>query len=354
MKKRQTAKGLRKSMRAGIKKNKVTPLWKAPKGTDDFLISTGSTLVDLAISGRRFHGGGIPMGIFVEIFGQSSKGKTVILLEIAGNVQRMGGDYLFLDPEARVNKDFARIFGFTLNEDKYKNPDTINDAFAMIKAWNPTGAGPHVVLIDSIAALVADEELTDGGTEYSGARRARDFSQQLRQITRIIGDKNYLILATNQVRQNVGASKYEKKYKPTGGEAPKFYSSLRLELKAPPSEGNIPLEKTIKGVKQKRNVGVNTNIFVEKSTIATPYQTGLMSILFDYGIDDITPNIRFLKRNTKSTVYVLGTDKIGSNITDAVKYIEKNDLQDELKKEVIELWLEIQKALTPDRKPKRR
>lgn len=334
------------------KNKKQKGLWTPPKGTNKFLLSTGSTLVDLAITGRRFIGGGIPMGILVEIFGASSKGKTVMLLEMAGNVQRMDGDYMFLDPEARVSKDFARIFGFEMNEDKYKKPNTVEDAFTLIKKWNPKGKGPFVVFIDSIAALVSKEENEDKGDEYSGARRARDFSQQLRQITRIIAQKEYLIICTNQIRQNLGAGPYGKKTKPTGGEAPKFYSSLRLELKAPPSEGIIKMEKSIKGVKQKRNIGVQTNIYVEKSTISTPYQTGLMRILFDYGIDSITTDLKFLKKNTGSSSFILNDEKIGSRINDAVEYIEKNGLENELKEEVIDLWTKIQKALTPDRKRK--
>jgi len=129
------------------KKEKTQGLWSPPKGTNKFLLSTGSTLVDLAITGRRFTGGGIPMGIFVEIFGASSKGKTVLLLEMAGNVQRMKGDYLFLDPEARVSKEFAKIFDFNFNEEKYRKPNTIEEAFTIIRMWNPKGNGPFVIFV---------------------------------------------------------------------------------------------------------------------------------------------------------------------------------------------------------------
>ena len=324
------------------KKEKTTGLWTPPKGTDKFLLSTGSTLVDLAITGRRFTGGGIPMGIFVEIFGASARGKTVMLLEMAGNVQRMGGDYLFLDPEARVNPSFASIFGFNISDDKYKKPSIVEDAFTLIKKWKPEGKGPHVVFIDSIAALVAKEEDEDKGDEYSGARRARDFSQQLRQITRIINQRDLLVICTNQVRQNLGAGPYGKKTKATGGEAPKFYSSLRLELKAPSSEGVVKEKKKIKGVLHTRNIGVQTDIFIEKSTIATPYQTGLMRILFDYGVDDIVPNLRFLKKNTGSSQFVLGGENIGNTLNAAVSYIEENSLEGDLKEEVTNLWLTIQ------------
>jgi len=333
-------------------------LWTPPVGSDSFILSTGSTLVDLAISGRRFTGGGIPMGIFCEIFGASARGKTVMMLEMAGIVQRMEGDYLFIDPEARVNKEFAKIFGFNMSSGKYKKPNTVEEAFDYVRKWEPKGKGPHTVFMDSLAAFESKEESQDKGDEYSGARKAKEFSQELRKITRVIEERNYLILATNQIRQNLGAGMYAKKTKSTGGEAPKFYSSLRLELKKPPRDGEIKMEKTIRGVVHKRVTGVQTDVFIEKSTVSTPHQIGLMRILFDYGVDDIVPNLMFLKKNTKGTGFTLGGVDLGSNVNKAVEYIEHDKPRtrririEELKEEVIDVWTEIQKELTPDRKRK--
>jgi len=335
-------------------------LWTPPKGSDDFLISTGSLLVDLAISGRRFKGGGIPVGIFCEIFGDSSRGKTVMLLEIAGMVQRMGGDYLFIDPEARVNPQFAKIFGFDLDNDKYFNPDTIEESFKLIKKWNPKGNGPFVILKDSLAAFASKEENDGKGDEYSGARKAKEFSQEFRQICRTIAEKEFLFIATNQIRQNLGAGPFGKKTKATGGEAPKFYSSLRLELKKPAKEGIIKEEKTIRGVKHRQVIGVQTDVFVEKSTVSVPHNSGLMRILFDYGIDDITANLQYIKKNTKNTQYTLGEKTIGRSLKDAIRYIEhpKEKVMkkriEALKDDVINLWTDIQKEFVPDRKKKLR
>ena len=350
-------KSLGDSLRSQVKskianEKKESSIWTPPKGTGKFLLSTGSTLVDLAITGRRFRGGGIPFGIFCEIFGASARGKTVKLLEMAGNIQRMGGDYLFIDPEARVNKEFARIFDFNINDDKYKKSATAEEAFDLIRKWKPEGKGPHAIFMDSLAAFVSDDENEDKGDNFSGARKAKEFSQELRKSTRLIEEKNYLVVATNQVRQILGATAFQKKTKATGGEAPKFYASLRLELLKPPSDGKIILKKTINGVDHTRTAGVQTKVFVEKSTISSPYQSGIMRILFDYGVDDITPNLVYLKRNLKTTTYVLKGEKIGSSITSAINYIEKNNLEKELREEVIDLWTTIQKALTPDRKKK--
>ena len=348
---------IKKRIRDG-KKEESTGLWTPPTGSDSFILSTGSTLVDLAISGRRFTGGGIPMGIFCEIFGASARGKTVMLLEMAGIVQRMAGDYLFVDPEARVNKEFAKIFGFNMSDGKYKKPNTVEEAFDYVRKWEPKGKGPHVVFMDSLAAFESKEESQDKGDEYSGARKAKEFSQELRKITRVIEKKNYLVLATNQIRQNLGAGLYAKKTKATGGEAPKFYSSLRLELKKPSRDGEIKMEKTIRGVLHKRITGVQTDVFVEKSTVSTPHQTGLMRILFDYGVDDIIPNLMFLKRNSIGGSFVLDGKPIASSMDKAIQYIEHDNPKirrirtAKLKHEVVGLWTDIQKALTPDRKRK--
>jgi RecA/RadA recombinase len=102
-----------------------------PEYDGDFgtVISTGSTLLDLAISGGRIRGGGLPGGILVEVFGPSGSGKTVLLSEIAGAVQRQGGSIMFKDPEARLNPQFAKLFGLELKEGDYSNPDTVNEVF---------------------------------------------------------------------------------------------------------------------------------------------------------------------------------------------------------------------------------
>ncbi|GAG72138.1 unnamed protein product, partial [marine sediment metagenome] len=107
-------------------------------GTSKF-ISTGSTLLDLAISGGRVHGGGIPGGIMVEVFGPSGSGKTALLCEIAGMIQKQEGETSFHDPEARLNQQFARMFGFDIDFDKVLHPDTVPELFEAIRKWKPKG-----------------------------------------------------------------------------------------------------------------------------------------------------------------------------------------------------------------------
>jgi len=110
-----------------MKRKVLNPVIDEKKDYDgDFgtIISTGSTLLDLAISGGRVRGGGLPGGILVEAFGPSGSGKTVLLSEIAGAVQRQNGEIMFADPEARLNKQFAAMFGLDLKDDDYSRPDT--------------------------------------------------------------------------------------------------------------------------------------------------------------------------------------------------------------------------------------
>src|SRR5690606_5284105 len=116
--------------------------------------------------------GGIPAGILVEIFGPASAGKTVLLCQIAGNIQRTGGQIMFHDPEARLNKQFARMFGLDTEEIKYTTPDTIPQVFEEVRKWEPEGDGVHGVFADSLAALSTDMEMGEDGDKM-GMRRAK-------------------------------------------------------------------------------------------------------------------------------------------------------------------------------------
>src|SRR5690606_20976498 len=125
-------------------------------------ISTGSTLLDLAISGGRIREGGLVGGILVEIFGQSQSGKTVLLSEIAGDVQRKGGDIRFSDPEARLNKQFAKLFGLEVTPEQYDRPNTVPEVFEPVRHWEPnpsTKGAISGIFADSLAALSTDLEM---------------------------------------------------------------------------------------------------------------------------------------------------------------------------------------------------
>lgn len=314
-------------------------------------ISTGSTLLDLAISGGRVRAGGLPAGVLVEIFGPSGSGKTVLLSEIAGNVQEKGGDLMYHDPEARLDKQFARMFGLHLSEDNYTRPNTIPQVFKTVRKWEPDGkkGSIHGIMADSLAALSTAQEMEKDEGDKMGMRRAKEFSEELRKTARILAEKNYLMVCSNQVRINVGGGDWAPKYSTPGGEAIGFYASVRLQTKI---VEKIKKEKDINGKKVSRIIGVNIEVEVVKNSVWKPFRKAPVTIIFDYGIDDIRQNLQFIKDHTKSTVYKIGTEVLDKSIEKAIRMVEKNEWEERLKQEVILLWNQIELEFNSQRKPK--
>lgn len=315
------------------------------------VVSTGSTLLDLAISGGRFRGGGIPCGILVEIFGPSGAGKTVMLSELAGSMREKGGEILFHDPEARLNKQFARLFGLDLDDITYTVPDTVPEVFSQVRRWEPQGkTGPHGIFADSLAALSTNLEMENEEGDKMGMRRAKEFSEELRKTCRIITSKNYLMVCSNQIRQNMDAGPYGQKYISPGGEAIGFYSSLRLRCMKP---DKLKDKAKIAGKEVSRVIGIKTDIEVFKSTVWKPYRIAPLTILFDYGIDDVRQNLQFIKDYSSNTVYAINGRALGKSIEKAIQMIEADGLEKELREETIDLWESIEDQFESARKPKR-
>jgi len=316
------------------------------------IISTGSTLLDLAISGGRFYGGGIPAGILVEIFGPSGCGKTVLLCELAGAIRRAGGQVSFFDPEARINSRFARIFGLDF-EDKnvlYSTPNTIPEVFSAVREWQPTPKGKvHGVFADSLAALSTELEMGNDEGDKMGGRRAKEFSQETRRTCREIPIKNILMVCSNQIRQKMNAGPFESKYTTPGGEAIPFYASLRLKV----SPGTKNKDKrTLNGKEVTRVSSIETVVEVFKSSVWKPYRTATVCITFDYGIDDIRENLKFIKTYSKESVYTLGGKRLSNSLEDSIQIVESDGLEKALKAETIEQWELLEKLFEKERKPK--
>jgi len=328
------------------------PVEKTAFGYDgsNRIVSTGSTLLDLAISGGRFPEGGIPMGILMEIFGPSGAGKTVLLCQIAGNVQKLGGQIMFHDPEARLNKQFASMFGLDPSTIEYTVPNTIPEVFKSVRDWTPEETeGMYGVFADSLAALSTDMEMSKNEGDKMGMRRAKEFSEEMRKTCRIITQRDLLMVCSNQIRQNLDAGPYGQKYKSPGGEAIGFYSSLRLRCMNPEK---LKISRTIKGKEHKRVIGVKTTIEVFKSSVWKPYRTADVYIIFDYGVDDIRANLKFNKDVTKNSIFQIGDIKLGKTLDRAIKEVEEQGLESDLKKRTIELWREIEGEFEEKRKPK--
>jgi recombination protein RecA len=329
--------------------NRKTEPEEPYSGSIEVMISSGSTLLDLAISGGRVRGGGIPSGILVEIFGPASSGKTVMLCEIAGTVQRQGGQVSFRDPEARLVKEFARLFGLNVEDIEYSMPNTVPEVFKPIRTWDPKPAGKiHGAFADSLAALSTDWEM-DEKDQY-GMRRAKEFSEELRKTCRVIREKNLLVVCSNQVRQNLDAGPYGQRYKAPGGEAVGFYSSLRLRTSSPQK-----IKKSVKtaGKELKRAIGIQTEVEVFKSSVWEPYHTAPLYIIFDYGIDDIRANLQYIKDMTGAKIYQVEDEEYKS-LLNACQAVEKYNYEEKLRNGVIDLWEEVEEKFKQERKPKDR
>ena len=333
-----------------VKQKVFSPKTKKPEYDGDIgiVVSTDSTLLDLAISGGRIRGGGIPGGILVEIFGPNGTGKTILLSELAGDVQRKKGQVMFYDPEARLNKPFARLFGLDTNKMDYSNPDTVPEIFSAVREWKPKPRNLiHGVFADSLAALSTSMEMED--EDKMGLRRAKEFSEQLRKTCRVLAQQNYLMVCSNQVRQSM--EQFGAKYKSPGGEAIGFYSSLRLRTMFT-TNPKIRRKARVAGKEIKRVVGVNIEVEVFKSSVWSPYHTAPVTILFDYGIDDIRQNLQFIKDHTHNTTYMLGEKKLDTSMEKSIQIIEEGKLEDELREEVIDLWERVESKFKSDRKTK--
>lgn len=315
-------------------------------------ISTGSTLLDLAISGGRVRGGGLPGGVLVEIFGPNGSGKTVLLSEIAGNIQSRGGDVKFHDPEARLNTQFAKMFGLELKEGNYHQPDTVPEVFDTVQNWEPKGkkGAIHGIMTDSLAALSTDMEMEKKDGDKMGMRRAKEFSEGLRKTCRILTQNNYLMVCSNQVRINVDAGPYSPKYTTPGGESVAFYASCRLKTQV-----TKKIKKAVKfhGKEVEHIIGIEIEVEVFKNSIWKPYHKAPVTLLFDYGIDDLSQNLQFIKTYSGKNTYTLGGESLSNSLADAVAKVEEDGREEELRQEVILLWNKIESQFDSQRKPKR-
>ena len=314
------------------------------------VISTGSLLLDLAISGGAIRGGGIPPGVMVVGYGPSGAGKTVLAVELAGAIQRSGGKVKYRDSEARLNPKFAEIFDLDYDELDYSQPNTISEAFTDLHKWEPDTNKINGYIIDSLAALSTSMEMENDAGDKMGMRRAKEFSEHLRKGARNITNKNLILFCTNQIRENADAANpYSRKDVNPGGKAIEFYSSLVLRFT---SFKKIKEEVSVKGKAVTRIVGIEGIIEVDKSSIWKPYRTAPVTIFFDYGIDDIRENLKFLKQYTKSTTYTVGGESLGISLDEAIRKVEKRELENDLREEVIDLWEEIESKFDSNRKKK--
>lgn len=315
---------------------------------DNGTVSTGSTLLDLEISGNRIHGGGIPSGVIVEIFGPSGAGKTSLLAEICANAKAKGGDYFIADPEARLDKEYAKIYGLQIDKSRYSRPDTVPEMFQKVWDWEPKPTTKDAISIfagDSLAALSTDMEMEEA--DKMGMRRAKEFSEWMRKTCRKIANNNWIVVLTNQERESPTG--------PTtpGGKAIPYYSSIRIRVSPQMTNKYIKSTKKVGSQTIEKKKGIRSKAQVKKSSVGDPYGEAPYSIIFGYGMDDLRENLQYLKEVNGASGYNC-LDETFATIDKAIAYVEEKEYQDQIKELVIERWEEIQKSFVSERRTKRR
>lgn len=307
-------------------------------------VSTGSTLLDLAIYGDRIRGGGCPGGTVLEIYSEYGLGKTAIASEMCGNAQAKGGDIRFRDPEGRLDQEYAELYGMHLPEDKYKKTHYALEIFDDFRAWNPPKDKVNVFVCDSLAALTTELEMTKG--DKMGMKRAKEIGEGIRKSSVLLSEGNRIMVLTNQLRTG------EKGKFTPGGAAPGFWSSIIVELRriSQYTKGIInkspTITKTLKVGDKKREIektiGIRTMAFVVKNSKDDPFRQAPISIVFKYGIDDVRENLQYIKDIMGNTTFECPDGKSSVSLEDAIVHVEENNLESDLRESVINIWEEVE------------
>jgi hypothetical protein len=194
-------------------------------------------------------------------------------------------------------------------------------------------------------------EMDNDDGDKMGMRRAKEFSEALRKGARILPNKNVILFCTNQIREKADAQKFERKDVNPGGKAIEFYSSLILRFA---NSKKLYKEVKVKGKLVKRCIGIEATIEVVKSSIWKPYHSAPLIIYFDYGIDDIRANLQYFKKFTGESKYFAGATPLKVSLEDSIAMVEEQNLEDELKEAVIDLWENVENKFKVERKIKER
>jgi recombination protein RecA len=274
------------------------------------VVSTGSIGLDIALGA-----GGVPRGRIIEVYGPESSGKTTLALHIVAQIQKLGGTAAFVDAEHALDPQYAEKLGVDLKDLLISQPDNGEQALEITDMLVRSG-GVEVVVIDSVAALTPKAEIEgDMGDSHMGLQ-ARLMSQALRKLTSSISRTNTLVVFINQIRSKIGVM-FGSPETTTGGNALKFYASVRLDV------------RRIGSIKKGEDIlGNETRVKVVKNKIAPPFKEVVFEILYGEGISregeliDLASELKIMEKS--GSWYSYNGEKIGQGKDNVRQYLKAN------------------------------
>jgi recombination protein RecA len=286
-------------------------------------VSTGCLSLDIA-----FGIGGVPRGRIIEIFGPESSGKTTLAQHIVAEVQKLGGIAAFVDAEHALDPDYAQKIGVNIKDLLISQPDTGEQALEIVETLVRSNA-VDVVVIDSVAALVPQKEIEgDMGDQHMGLQ-ARLMSQALRKLTGIVSKTNTIVIFINQIRNKIGVF-FGSPETTTGGNALKFYCSVRVEVRR---SAQIKQGEKILGNRVKAKI--------VKNKVAAPFKSTEFDIMYNEGIslsgDLLDTGVEYGIIKKSGASYTMGETKLGVGRETAKLFLKANPkLMADIRKKVLE------------------
>ena len=280
------------------------------KKVDVASISTGAISLDLALGI-----GGVPRGRVIEIYGPESSGKTTLSLHIIANAQKAGGVAAFIDAEHALDPEYAKKIGVKINDLLISQPDNGEQALDIVETLVRSNA-IDVIVVDSVAALVPKAEIEGEMGDSHMGRQARLMSQALRKLTAIIARSNTIVIFINQLRMKIGVV-FGNPETTTGGQALKFYSSVRIEVR-----------RSAQIKKGEEVVGNRVKVKIVKNKVAPPFKTTEFDIMYNEGIsqsgDLLDTGVKYEVVKKSGNSYVFEEVKLGVGRETAKSFLKEN------------------------------